>query len=203
MLVALLKLGDPAAWKKLKDYLARFVLAWTRHLHLNREVLEDVMQEVFLAVQKRVAGFKEEIPDGDFYKWLKRVTTNKAIDHLRSRQAEPEAPGGDFVQALLAEVPERTPADGGGADHLGDEDWALRIGALRRARAGVENKTWLAAWRLVADGRMAREVAREVGMTVRAVNKAVQRVICAVRREYAALVSLTAWDEKTPWLKAG
>jgi RNA polymerase sigma factor (sigma-70 family) len=196
MPVALLKAGDPAAWGKLKEFLGRFVLNWTRHVPLNGEDLEDLMQEVFLAVKKRIAGFKEEIPRGGFFKWLKRVTGSKAIDLLRGRRGEPVARGGDGALQLLAQVRERVPADGGGTDHLGDEQWALQMEALRRARAGMENNTWLALWRLVADGRPGREVSAELGMSPNAVYQAKYCVIERARREYAALAHGTVWTRK-------
>ncbi len=49
----------------------------------NREEAEDIMQEAFLDVFKKIDLFKGT---GSFGSWLKRIVVNKSIDHLRAKK---------------------------------------------------------------------------------------------------------------------
>lgn len=73
--------GDLEAFQTFYGRYAGSVLAYARHLCRQRELAEDVAQEVFVAVWRRAASFR---PDrGDPAGWLYTITRNKLIDHWR------------------------------------------------------------------------------------------------------------------------
>jgi RNA polymerase sigma-70 factor (ECF subfamily) len=98
------------------------VLAYARQLCRDRELAEDVTQEVFAAVWAKAASFRPE--RGDAAGWLYGMTRNRLIDHWRKVSARAEVgtvddrhPGGhgaggvevqlSVQQALSAVAPEQ------------------------------------------------------------------------------------------------
>ena len=59
---------------------------------------------------------------------------------------------------------------------------------MELVRAGVEDRTWQAFWRVTVDGRPVADVADELGMTALAVYKAKYRVLRRIREELGDLL---------------
>ncbi|MFO7825889.1 MAG: sigma-70 family RNA polymerase sigma factor [Cyclobacterium sp.] len=57
-----------------------YLFSWAYHKTGNREVAEDLVQEVFLAAVKNFEGFKEKSSPKT---WLLKILNNKIIDHYR------------------------------------------------------------------------------------------------------------------------
>ncbi len=84
--------GDLDSFQAFYGRYAGRVLAYARQLSRNRDGVEDVVQEVFVAVWRRAASYR---PDrGDPAGWLYTITRNKLVDHWR-RLGVPGEPG-DF-----------------------------------------------------------------------------------------------------------
>lgn len=87
-LLARIAEGDLEAFQTFYGRHAGRVLAYARQLHRGKggqgaDPVEDVVQEVFVAVWRRAASFR---PDrGDPAGWLYTVTRNKLVDHWRRR----------------------------------------------------------------------------------------------------------------------
>ena len=78
--------GDLESFQVFYGRYAGRVLAYARQLGRHREVAEDVVQEVFVAVWRRASSYR---PDrGDTAGWLYTITRNKLVDHWR-RAGEP------------------------------------------------------------------------------------------------------------------
>jgi RNA polymerase sigma-70 factor (ECF subfamily) len=113
--------GDIEAFQTFYSRYAGRVLAYARQLARGRDLAEDVVQEVFVAVWRRAASFR---PDrGDPAGWLYTITRNKLVDHWRKtgegaeldelderRLSEDETPGDlrlSVRQALTRITPEQ------------------------------------------------------------------------------------------------
>jgi RNA polymerase sigma-70 factor (ECF subfamily) len=73
--------GDLAAFQTFHDRYAARVATYARQLSRDRQLDEDVVQEVFTAVWTRAASFNPE--RGDAAGWLYTLTRNKVIDLWR------------------------------------------------------------------------------------------------------------------------
>lgn len=69
----------------------------------NQADAEDLMQDAFVSVFRKVGSFRG---DASFTTWLYRLVTNQVNMHFRYRKARPE------IQASDAEVPEQRPSGG-------------------------------------------------------------------------------------------
>src|SRR5262245_46840497 len=77
--------GDDAAFEELyRQYAGRlFNLAW--RMAGSSYAAEDLLQEIFLAVHRKLGGFRGESSLGT---WLYRLAVNHCLDYLRGRQVK-------------------------------------------------------------------------------------------------------------------
>jgi RNA polymerase sigma-70 factor, ECF subfamily len=103
-LLARCRRGEAAAWDELFDLhyaaAARFVFQLGHDF--SREDAEEICQEAFLAVIKKIDSFHGE---SHFQTWLFRIAANKARDY-RERQQAAKRGGGQVPLSLQAEDPE-------------------------------------------------------------------------------------------------
>jgi RNA polymerase sigma-70 factor (ECF subfamily) len=135
-----------------------------------------------------VAQFRRERPGDSFRGWLWTITRNKIRDHFRRLAKQPQAPGGTDAQLRLAQIPDQPPELSDGAGPPSAEKTGLESRALELVRAGVEERTWRAFWRVVIDQQAVADVADELGMSVRAVYEAKYRVRRRIRQELEGLI---------------
>jgi RNA polymerase sigma factor (sigma-70 family) len=84
-LIQRLKEGDEAAFKFLVENYQDRVFNTAIGIVQNAEDAEDVAQEVFIQVFRSVHSFKGE---SKLSTWIYRITTTRALDHLRSRKSK-------------------------------------------------------------------------------------------------------------------
>ena len=65
---------DRAAWVRLVKLYAPLVYRWCRQMGLRSVDAEDVGQEVFSAVHRKVADFRRDPDRGTFRGWLRVIT---------------------------------------------------------------------------------------------------------------------------------
>jgi RNA polymerase sigma-70 factor (ECF subfamily) len=103
----LVRLGDEAAARRLVEYLNPLVFKIVRG-HLPRRVgEEDIAQEVFMKIFRKLDQFRGEQP---FEHWVARVAHNTCLDLLRYQQRRPELRWADLSEEQ-AEVLENTVQD--------------------------------------------------------------------------------------------
>ncbi len=102
-----LRKGDEVAFKFLVDNYQDRVFNTAIGIVQNAEDAEDVAQEVFIQVFRSIHSFKAE---SKLSTWIYRITTTRALDHLRSRKSKKrfgvlQRLFGDHNEALF-EVPD-------------------------------------------------------------------------------------------------
>jgi RNA polymerase sigma-70 factor (ECF subfamily) len=104
-LLAQIAAGSLDAFQRFYRRYAGKVLAYARQLGRDRELAEDVAQEIFIAVWSKAGSFR---PDrGDAAGWLYAMTRNRMIDHWRKRGNAP---------AELFDVQQMSSSAGDGVD---------------------------------------------------------------------------------------
>ena len=102
-LLARMAAGDGGvALGALYDRHGRQAFALAYRITGSPEVAEEVVQDAFLALWRRADQYSSD--RGDVRGWLLTIVRNRAIDHLRQRQARPQRAAGvhDFA-GLLAD----------------------------------------------------------------------------------------------------
>ena len=77
--------GDADAFEELYRQHSRRLFGLVFRMTGSAEDAEDLLQEVFLQVHRKLAGFRGESTLGT---WLYRLAMNHCLDHLRGRQAK-------------------------------------------------------------------------------------------------------------------
>jgi RNA polymerase sigma-70 factor (ECF subfamily) len=76
--------GDAVAAGQIFDYFSPLFFGYFAKRVLNREVAEDLTQEVFLRIVKNVRVFDES--SGDFPAWVWQIAKNRLIDYYREKK---------------------------------------------------------------------------------------------------------------------
>lgn len=185
---------DPQAWARLVRLYSPWVAQWCRRCGVQEHDVVDVLQEVFSAVARNLARFRQDRPGDTFRGWLATIARNKVHDYFRRRANEPTACGGTEAARRMGQIcdpaSEESPFDLGGSENDGlnaaSRTWELSglvARALEAIRGEFQERTWKAFLGVVVDGRPTTEVAEELGMSAGAVRVAKSRVLTRVRAE--------------------
>jgi RNA polymerase sigma-70 factor (ECF subfamily) len=177
---------DASAWDRLVELYAPLVYQWCRRWDLQEQDVADIFQEVFQSVAAHIGSFRKEKPADTFRGWLRTITRNKVLDHFRRLGREPAGVGGTDAQLQLAQLP--APEEESSSKQETDAERSLFRRGLELIRGDFEERTWLAFWRTAVEGRPAREVGDELGMSPGAVRVAKSRVLQRLREELGDLL---------------
>jgi RNA polymerase sigma-70 factor (ECF subfamily) len=113
--------GDMQAFASLYERFGRPCFSLALRMLGQRQQAEDLVQEVFLKMMDTIRSYRGDAPFGA---WLKRMSVNACIDHLRRQRGGSE------------EISELTLGDGGGNEAASMVDaWSLLARLPSRARA--------------------------------------------------------------------
>ncbi len=181
-----LRAGDGGAFVSLVHEATPRLYAVGLSLLRNEQDAAEVVQDTFLAVHRRIGGFRGEAP---LMGWMARIATNFALMKLRTRRRKPEAPlelpaeAFDDAGHHAREVPDLRPL---AIDRALDEELAARV------RAAVDtlpesHRTLL----VLADQQelSMKEIAELTGLSVSNVKTRIHRARLAVRAQVAAYVT--------------
>ncbi len=88
-LVALLRQKDNGAFSYLYDHYAGALHGVIRQIVSDNELANDVMQEVFINIWKKIDTYDES--KGRLFTWMLNIARNASIDKTRSRQFQQSA----------------------------------------------------------------------------------------------------------------
>ena len=164
-------------WRRLVDVYAPLLADWLARAGVPASDRDDLVQEVLVAVVRRVAEFDRRGP-GAFRAWIRGILANQVGKYFRDRHTHPDLDPDQLAadDSVLARRWDR--------EH--DEFFAAR--ALRAVEADFAPVTWRAFRRQVFDDCKAAAVAAELGLTVNSVLLAKSRVLKRLRDELRGLV---------------
>jgi RNA polymerase sigma-70 factor, ECF subfamily len=165
------------------------VFRWCRRWGLRADDARNVVQEVFAAVAKGLAGF--EHAGGSFRRWLCTVARHECVDYVRKSSSAVTGVGGSDALRKMLQVPAPESASVDEAT-LADERGLLYRRALEIIRGSFSESDWRAFSGVVCDERTPADLAKELGVTVNKVYLAKSRILRKLRAEFREL--LDAYD---------
>jgi RNA polymerase sigma-70 factor (ECF subfamily) len=182
VLVARSRDGDREAFRELFDRKHKRVYLIAYQVLGDVGSAEDVVQEVFLRLWQHCADYREEMP---LDAWLRRIATNRAIDHWRARKVERRR----FVSIADAEAAPAGGGDGtyGGQSRAGPRDPGVPPGPEAVAGWRQLQAIWDELAALLTPQQRAAFVLREIeGLPTAAVAEALDCSPSTVRSHVAA-----------------
>ncbi len=161
--------SDNASWQEFFDTYWKLIYRAARSAGLNREDAEEVVQETIVEVAREMPNFQYRPPaeGGSFKQWLRNKTRWRILDHLR---------GSDWVARKTAdrlEEPDGKPLAttevlGPELEAQWDREWECSIveRALQRLKRQIDSRRYQIFYLLELQDWAAREVARQVGVSL-------------------------------------
>jgi RNA polymerase sigma-70 factor (ECF subfamily) len=138
--------GDRAAHAELYELFATIVYTLARRMLASSALAEDVLQETFVEVLRKIGTYRGEAELGF---WIKRIAINKCLMQLRSGWSARRTVDGDVIIDLLAERP------------VGLDDQL----ALERALDQLSDVARAVVWLHDVEGHTHQEIGRMMGRT--------------------------------------
>jgi len=187
-LLRLVGAGNADSWSVFYETYCNPMLAYARSRLPSgkRQLAEDVVQDVFVALARRMSDFRYESSQGRFRDYLATCIRNKVLDRLMAEQREAEGKK-ELAERLLDDAAKR---------HSAFADSLLAEAVKRIRESGrLEQATWDIYRKNVVEGVPAADVAAQHGIEANAVYQIKNRVSRMVREEYKRLNKLRPWHE--------
>ena len=175
--------ADPDAWRRLVTLYAPLVAVWCRRWGVAQQDTMDVVQDVLTSVARSVDRFRKDQEHHTFRGWLARITRNKVYDYFRARGGEPAGAGGTEAWHRISQA--RDPFSNLlELDEVEEDAFGQVLAqAMESIRSEFQERTWLAFWKTVVEGKDTSDVANELGMRPGTVRVAKSRVLCRLRKQ--------------------
>ena len=184
----LLRLRDPGDHEDCVGLDEPVIYRVLRRTGLQDADAREVLQELFLAVNRNIERWEHGAEHGSFRGWLRRVTRNLIVSWVRRQRRQVTTSSVD-LDALL-ESP--SVVDGPETDEFDRElRRALFHLASDQVRGELRPQSWQAFWDVAVSGTSVAEAASKLGMTVGAVRVAKCRVIARLRVVVAEMEKTT------------
>jgi RNA polymerase sigma-70 factor (ECF subfamily) len=174
--------GDQSSFEELLSRYSSKVFSLASRLTRNTEDAEEVLQDVFVTVHRKIGSFEGK---SSFSSWLYRVTVNAAFMKLRKRRQDLSVPLEDIIQqpqsVAALKSPETTFVDAQSIRHQMLE--ALEI-AIRKLPDDYRPVFILRD----VDGLTSREVSKILDLTVPAVKSRLHRSRLMLRRRLTRFI---------------
>jgi RNA polymerase sigma-70 factor (ECF subfamily) len=193
--------GDDEAWRLFARLYGPIVYSWCRDAGLQPDDVDDVGQEVFRVVARKIGTFEAgRKASGAFRSWLWGITRLQILSYLRSAKRQPIGGGGTDHQLSLQRLEQKSD-EPESVNGFNSRQLLLRS-AIEILRSDFDARTWQAFWEMAVNGRPAKDIGDELKMTARAVRQAKFRVTRKLRElldeEFADLIRLDGSSADSP-----
>lgn len=179
--------ADPASWERLVEVYTPLLRSWLkRYDALSAADVDDLVQDVLLAVSKDLREFRHNREPGAFRGWLRVILVNRVRKFWRSRDRRPLAVGGSDFLEQIAQLEDQSSRVSGEWNREHDRH-VLRT-LLGTVQPRFSEQTWEAFRRQLFDGRKAADVADELGLSLDSVYAAKSRILLALRNAADGMV---------------
>lgn len=191
-LLVRLKNGESEAWDAFMELYTPLIRHWCRKAKkLNRPDRQDILQQVLEKVCKSIGKF-DRTKEGRFFRaWLRKITENCIIDHLKERKKKkdisqlysdtgrikgPIRPPEPTPEAIVFELTEEP-----------SEKIVLLRQILKTIRGDFSEKSWDIFNLLVNAEKPSSEVAAQMGLKPDSVRRTRARILQRIYKEYEKL----------------
>ena len=185
LLLRLRESGDGEAWREFYEIYGRLIFGYSLRYDISHAEAEDIVQEVCVKVFRQIIRFDYSPERGRSRGWLKTITRNAVIDHLRRKRTRTKTSieyRGEFEREMEA----RADLD----DTIWRDEWEKAVfeSALERVKKRVGPETYEVFQKYVLEDQSAAEVADETTLDANAIYAVKHRVLRYIRQEVAHII---------------
>jgi RNA polymerase sigma-70 factor (ECF subfamily) len=180
--------GDAGAWRDFMELYRPLIVGWVRYQGAPADEVDDLVQEVLLAVVQNLPSFEHSGNRGAFRAWLRTIARRHTCDFWRAHRRRADAGAAAAIDETLRLL-EDPDSD---LNRQWDEEhdrYVVRC-LLDLMALEFEPATLQAFRRVALDGAPSALVAQELGLSVGAVYAAKCRVLGRLREEAQGLIDL-------------
>jgi RNA polymerase sigma-70 factor (ECF subfamily) len=170
---------DHEAWVEFVQIYELAIYRQLRKCGLQDADARELMQELFVSLNRHIQNWRARKERGSFRGWLRRVARNLVINWMKNGQRRMIAGGGPESYAIFDALAEEDCPESEEFDH------ELRRSLFQRAsevvRQEQSRKAWQAFWEMAVNGKTPAVVAHEIGMSTGAVRVAKCRVLARLK----------------------
>lgn len=168
------------AWNEMVQCYRQLIEKWISRYDKDRNSVQDISQDVLLAVVTELPKFEHNGRTGAFRNWLRVITLNRVRQFWKNRKRQPNVGGEEFERML---------EDLGNPNSELTQQWNQEhdrfIVEQLLNRLGHVDPTAIEVFRQnVLDNRDAKTVAREFNIPVGQVYKFKHRIVQRLKREF-------------------
>jgi RNA polymerase sigma factor (sigma-70 family) len=180
LLVRLRAPRDERAWEEFVAIYGPLVERLARRSGLQEADAQDLVQDVFRAVAGAIDRWNPDPKRGSFRGWLFRIARNLMLNPLAQRRRQPRGHGETALKPLL----EAQPGPSADDTALFETEYRRQVfqWAVEQIKDEFQETTWQAFWRTAVEQAPAKNVAESLGMSVKAVYVARNRVMARLKR---------------------
>jgi RNA polymerase sigma-70 factor (ECF subfamily) len=178
--------GDEGAWKDLTTLYRPLIVGWLRYQGVPAHEVDDLVQEILLAVVRSLPAFSHSGRRGAFRAWLRTIAHHCACDFWKARARQGQGAGDSTVTEALHQLEDPDSELSRQWDEEHDR-YVLRC-LLDLMELEFEPNTVQAFRRVALEGAPSEVVGQELGMSVGAVYAARSRVLRRLREEAEGLL---------------
>jgi RNA polymerase sigma-70 factor, ECF subfamily len=179
------RLGDGEAFQKISKLYGGLVYHWCRSAGLSPEDSEDVGQQVFLTVARKLDGFRRDRPGDSFRGWLRVVARSRIMDHFRENADRELAVGGSSFLEQVGAVPT---LDEDVENESNLETIILYERAMQLLQSEFSDQDCQAFQLVLMEGLTPKDAAATLGVSVNSIYIAKSRILKRVRDEFDDLL---------------
>ncbi len=175
--------GEQAAFRELVEQYKKKVFFLALDMVGNPVDAEDVSQDVFLKIYRSFGTFKRDAKLGS---WIYRIAYNACIDHLRKRQATPDAVEDEILESRLHAQPAMPVSPSPALDPVASTESGLLQDKINRALEKVSPQEKAVFLLRHYEDYMLKDIAKTLNLSIGSVKSYLFRAVKKLQRELGA-----------------
>lgn len=173
---------DVDTWREFYERYNLVLLAFASRLKFRSQEIEDLVQDVWQEVIRKLPEFNYDSGRGGFRRWLYTLVRRRAIDHARRQAREPRHAGADLGRLADDRAPD--------PETILDRQFKAEILALavRELRHRVDANHWSAFELCRLQGKTSKEAGEALDVSPETTRKRLQRASDVLREILLELV---------------
>lgn len=173
------------SWEEFIQLYKGYVFVIIKSMSFSDEDCHDIMQKTFLKVWKNVQSFEHGGRNGQFRKWLSRISRNTALNHIKKQKREAQKTAIVQLEQKESHLSSFSEPE---VEAMAEKEWGVYLAnvAWNNVKDSV-NDTQKAVLEMSMDGKSREEISRALSIPLNTVSVYKRRVTSILQKEIKRL----------------